>query len=99
MINRIPNERIYEAARRVFEEAAKDGKDMAFAITDEAAGLVFGTRTENCAARVLTHAIRKAYTSATMRRDTITFRDQDREAGKTLADWGLDPQMTHLVGG
>lgn len=98
MINRVPNDRICEAARRIFGEAARDGREMAFAVTDEAAGLVFAARTEGCAARVLTHAVRKAYTAATMRRDTITFRDQDREAGKTLTDWG-DPQMTHLVGG
>jgi uncharacterized protein GlcG (DUF336 family) len=33
-----------------------------------------------------------------MERDTITFRDQDQQLGKTLADWG-DPMLTHLVGG
>jgi len=33
-----------------------------------------------------------------MQRDTITLRDQDRELGKTLADWG-DALLTHLVGG
>ncbi len=98
MINRVPNDRICEAARRVFDEAARDGREMAFAVADEAAALVFAVRTEGCAGRVLTHAIRKAYTAATMRRDTITFRDGDRRAGKTLADWG-DPQMTYLAGG
>lgn len=98
MINRIPNDRIHEAARQVFGEAARDGREMAFAVADEAAGLVFAARTDGCAARVLTHAIRKAYTAATMRRDTIAFRDGDNQAGKTLADWG-DPQLTHLVGG
>jgi uncharacterized protein GlcG (DUF336 family) len=71
---------------------------MAFAVVDEAGGLIFGTRTEQCATRVLTHAIRKAYTSAIMRRDTIVFRDEDKERDKTLADWG-DPNLTHLVGG
>lgn len=98
MINRVPNDRIHEAARQVFGEAARDGREMAFAVADEAAGLVFAARTDGCAARVLTHAVRKAYTAATMRRDTITFRDGDGQAGKTLADWG-DPQLTHLVGG
>jgi 2-iminobutanoate/2-iminopropanoate deaminase len=98
VINRVPNHRIRDAARRVFGEAARDGREMAFAVADEAAGLVFAARTEGCAARVLTHAIRKAYTAATMQRDTVAFRDGDRQAGKTLADWG-DPQLTHLVGG
>jgi 2-iminobutanoate/2-iminopropanoate deaminase len=98
VINRVANDRIYEAARQVFGEAARDGRDMALAVADEAAGLVFAARTDGCAARVLTHAIRKAYTAATMRRDTTTFRDGDRQAGKTLADWG-DSQLTHLAGG
>lgn len=99
MINRISLDACYKAADAVFQEAARDGRQMAMAVTDEAGGLVFGVRTEKCAARVLTHAIRKSYTSATMQRDTITFRDQDREQQKTLADWGSDPQLTHLVGG
>ena len=42
--------------------------------------------------RMLTYAIRKAYMAATMRRDTIAFRDGDNEAGKTLAYWG-DPDV------
>jgi uncharacterized protein GlcG (DUF336 family) len=98
MINRIPNAQIYEAVQVVFQEAENDGKDMAFAVVDEAGGLIFGSRTEMCATRVLTHAIRKAYTSAIMRRDTIAFRDEDKEREKTLADWG-DTNLTHLVGG
>ncbi len=71
---------------------------MAFAVVDEAGGLVFAIRYEETATRVLTHSIRKAYTSATMRRDTITFRDEDKDRDKTLADWG-DMNLTHLVGG
>jgi uncharacterized protein GlcG (DUF336 family)/enamine deaminase RidA (YjgF/YER057c/UK114 family) len=98
MINRVPNDRIYEAARQIFGQGASDGREMAFAVADEAAALVFAARTEGCAARVLTHAIRKAYTAATMRRDTTAFGERNRQAGKTLADWG-DPQLTQLAGG
>lgn len=98
MINHIANELIAEAAAVVFKEAQSDGRAMAFAVTDEAGGLVFGTRSDDCPTRVLTHAIRKAYTAAIMRRDTIALRDEDRERDKTLADWG-DPNLTHLVGG
>lgn len=98
MINRVPLEKILLASEAVFNESRVDGRDMAFAVVDEAGGLVFGIRYEQTAARVLTHAIRKAYTSATMRRDTITFRDEDREREKSLADWG-DLNLTHLVGG
>jgi uncharacterized protein GlcG (DUF336 family) len=98
MINRVPNERIHAAVAAVFAAAERDGRAMALAVVDEAAELVFATRMEATPARVLTHAIRKAYTAATMQRDTIVLRDQDAELGKTLADWG-DPRLTHLVGG
>lgn len=98
MINRIPLDLIVRAGETVFAESRKDGRDMAYAVVDEAGGLVYAVRDTNTATRVLTHAIRKAYTSAIMRRDTITFRDEDVEREKTLADWG-DVNLTHLVGG
>lgn len=98
MINRLPLERIHEARRVVFEQAEADGRAMAFAVVDEAAALVFAERMERCDARVLVHAMRKAYTSATMKRSTLFFRDQNAELGKTLADWG-GPELTSLPGG
>lgn len=98
MINRVSDEAIRRAVDAVWREATDDGRLMALAVMDEAGGLVFGTRMEGCHARVLRAAINKAYTAAVMQRDTITFRDEDRERGKTLADWG-DPMLTHLVGG
>ena len=98
MINRVSLEKILIASDAVYAESRIDGRDMALAVVDEAGGLVFGIRYENTATRVLTHAIRKAYTSAIMRRDTITFRDEDKDRDKTLADWG-DSNLTHLVGG
>lgn len=98
MINRVPLERIYEARRRVFAAAERDRRQMAIAVTDEAAELVYGERMADCAARVLTHAIRKAYTAATMRRDTLVFRGENVERGKSLDDWG-DRRLTQLQGG
>ena len=98
MINRVPLDRIEAAGRAVFEEARRDRRSMAFCVVDEAGALVYATRMEGTHARVLVFAINKAYTSAVMQRDTITFRDEDSERGKTLADWG-DPHFTHLVGG
>ena len=98
MINRPDHERLLEACDVVFAEGRRDGRVMAIAVTDEAGGLVFGLRMPDCPARVLTHAIRKAYTAAVMQRDTIVFRDEDVDRQKTLADWG-DPMLTHLVGG
>lgn len=98
MINRPDQQRLLPAAEAVFAEADRDRRVMAIAVADEAGGLVFGLRMPGCPARVLTHAIRKAYTAAVMQRDTITFRDEDIDRQKTLADWG-DPMLTHLVGG
>ncbi|GAA5201353.1 hypothetical protein GCM10023322_81190 [Rugosimonospora acidiphila] len=98
MINRLPLNRIHEARRLVFEAARADGRNMAIAVVDEAAALIYAERMENCDARVLTHAMRKAYTAATMHRSTLFFRDQNAELGKSLADWG-DPMLTGLPGG
>ena len=98
MINRVSLDKILVASEAVLRESKVDGRDMAFAVVDEAGGLIFGIRYEDTATRVLTHSIRKAYTAAVMRRDTITFRDEDKERDKTLADWG-DMNLTHLVGG
>jgi uncharacterized protein GlcG (DUF336 family) len=98
MINRLPLDRIHQARRLVFEAAAQDGRTMAIAVVDEAAALIFAERMEGCDARVLVHAARKAYTSATMKRSTLLFRDQNAELGKTLADWG-GPELTQLPGG
>ena len=98
MINRLPLDRIYQARRLVFEAAARDGRNMAIVVVDEAAALIYAERMEGCDARVLDHAMRKAYTSATMKRSTLFFRDQNAELGKTLADWG-GTELTQLPGG
>lgn len=98
VINRVPNRVIWSAAELVFSAGTSDGREMALAVVDESGGLVFGAQSDRCHPRVLRVAMRKAYTAAVMRRDTVTFRDEDRAAGKDLADWG-DPMFTHLVGG
>jgi uncharacterized protein GlcG (DUF336 family) len=98
VINRPPLTRIHEARRLVFQAAERDGRMMAIAVVDEAAALIYAERMESCDARVLVHAMRKAYTAATMRRSTLFFRDQNAELGKSLADWG-DPMLTGLPGG
>lgn len=98
MINRVDNERIFAMTKVVFEHGARDGRLMAVAVANEAGQLVYGASMELASARILTHSIRKAYTAAVMQRDTITFRDEDKQMDKTLADWG-DDRLTHLVGG
>lgn len=98
MINRAPLERIEAAGRLVFAEAERAGRQVAYCVVDEAGALVYATSMEGAHSRILKTAINKAYTSAVMQRDTSTFREEDIERGKTLADWG-DPRLTHLAGG
>jgi uncharacterized protein GlcG (DUF336 family) len=98
MINRLSLDRIHQARQVVFAAAARDGRTMAIAVVDEAAALIYAERMEGCDARILVHAMRKAYTSATMKRSTLFFRDQNAELGKTLADWG-GAELTQLPGG
>jgi glc operon protein GlcG len=49
-------------------------------------------------ARVMTHAIRKAYTAAVMGRDTLKFKADLATRGGNLAEWG-DARLTTLQGG
>jgi uncharacterized protein GlcG (DUF336 family) len=98
MINCLPLQLIHEARRVIFEQAESDGRKTAIAVVDEAAALVLAERMEGCDAHVLVPAMRKAPTSAIMKRSTLLFRDQNAELGKTLADWG-GPELTSLPGG
>ena len=80
-----------EAARRL-------GKPMAFAVDDASAGLIAAERMDGAHPRILRHAIRKAYTSATMCRNTLAFKADLDERGGNLEQWG-DPELTTLPGG
>lgn len=79
-------------------EAKKDGQPMSFAVADSYGELVAAVRMDGSPARILRHAIRQAYTSGIMHRDTVTFKQQLSERDGNLDEWG-DDMLTTLPGG
>lgn len=71
---------------------------MAFAIADVHGDLLSCERMDGAPARILEHAMRKAYTAGRMGRDTAVFSQQLAERGGDLTQWG-DPALTTLTGG
>ena len=80
------------------EAARKLGRPMAFAVSDASAGLIAAARMDGAHPRILRHSIRKAYTSATMCRNTLSFKADLEERGGNLEQWG-DSDLTTLPGG
>jgi uncharacterized protein GlcG (DUF336 family) len=80
------------------DAAAKLGLPMAFAVADVGAELIAATRMNGAHPRILRHAIRKAYTSATMCRNTLWFRRDLEDRVGDLDQWG-DADLTTLPGG
>lgn len=78
--------------------AEKDGQPMSFAVADSYGEVVAAVRMDGSPARVLRHAIRQAYTSGIMWRDTVTFKKQLAERDGNLDEWG-DEMLTTLPGG
>ena len=92
---------LYEAQRAiaaVFEQARIDGRAVAVAVVDNHGELIACARMDGAHARVLRHAIRKAYTAAVMGRDTLAFKKDMQDAGRTLSDYD-DGSLTTLQGG
>lgn len=91
-----------EEARRaiaaVFEQAQKDGRAVAVAVVDHNGDVISCARMDGAHARVLRHAIRKAYTAAVMGRDTLKFKQDMQDSGRSLSDYG-DSSLTTLQGG
>ncbi len=80
------------------DAAEKLGLPMAFAVADVGAELIAATRMNGAHPRILRHAIRKAYTSATMCRNTLWFRRDLEDRVGSLDQWG-DADLTTLPGG
>ena len=78
--------------------AARLGLPMAFAVADVGAEMIATSRMDGAHARILRHAIRKAYTSATMCRNTLWFKQDLADRGGNLEQWG-DADLTTLPGG
>ena len=91
-------EEAQRAIAAVFEQAKKDERAVAVAVVDNHGELIACARMDGAHARVLRHAIRKAYTAATMGRDTVAFKKDMQDAGRRLTDYG-DSSLTTLQGG
>ncbi|MGH7847674.1 MAG: GlcG/HbpS family heme-binding protein [Candidatus Binatia bacterium] len=91
-------EEAQRAIAAIFEQAKKDGRAVAVAVVDNHGDLISCARMDGAHVRILRHAIRKAYTAATMARDTLDFKKDMAEAGRTLVDYG-DSSLTTLQGG
>jgi glc operon protein GlcG len=91
-------EEAQRAIAAVFEQAKKDGRAVAVAVVDNHGDLITCARMDGAHARVLRHAIRKAYTAAVMGRDTVAFKKDIQDAGRSLTDYG-DSSLTTLQGG
>ncbi|HEY7062975.1 MAG TPA: heme-binding protein [Chloroflexota bacterium] len=82
----------------VLEAAQAQGLAPAVAIADDHGELVCYARMDDAPLSAQRAARRKAYTAALMRAATLEFREQMRERGRSLADYG-DPALTRLQGG
>ena len=91
-------EEAQRAIAAVFDQAKKDGRPVAVAVVDNHGDLITCARMDGAHARVLRYAIRKAYTAAVMGRDTVAFKKDIQDAGRSLSDYG-DPLLTTLQGG
>jgi glc operon protein GlcG len=91
-------EEAQRAIAAVFEQAKKEGRAVAVAVADIHGDLIACARMDGAHARVLKHAIRKAYTAAVMGRDTLAFKKDMQDNGRTLSDYG-DSSLTTLQGG
>ena len=86
------------AIAAIFAQAKIDGRAVAAAVVDNHGELIACARMDGAHARVLRHAIRKAYTAAVMGRDTLAFKKDMQDAGRTLGDYD-DGSLTTLQGG
>lgn len=91
-------EEAQRAIAAVFDQAKKDGRAVAVAVVDNHGDLITCARMDGAHARVLRHAIRKAYTAAVMGRDTVAFKKDMQDASRSLSDYG-DSSLTTLQGG
>ena len=78
--------------------AREQGRAMSFAVVDSHGDLIAAARMEGSHTRVLRHAIRKAQTAAVFGRNTLIFKEELKESGRELLDWG-DLNVTTLQGG
>jgi glc operon protein GlcG len=78
--------------------ATENGRAMSFAVVDSHGDLIAAARMSGSHTRVLRHAIRKAHTAAVFGRNTLIFKQELKDSGRELLDWG-DLDVTTLQGG
>jgi glc operon protein GlcG len=98
MPDRITLDAAQRAIAAAFDQAKKDGRNMAAAVVDASGDPICCARMDTTHERVLRFALRKAYTAAVMQRDTLAFKRDMERANRTLADYG-DSMFTTLQGG
>ena len=86
------------AADATLSAATSADGAIAVAVVDENGDPMFMARMDGTPAADVQLAIRKAYTSAFIGRDTSFYHGQITKDGRTIADWA-DPMITSQHGG
>ena len=90
---------VMEAMRAMIEEAMRlPDEPVAMAIVDDTGNLVAYAKMDNLRLFSRRHAIRKAYTAATMGSDTGAHAQRLHSQGRSISELG-DPNLTHGQGG
>src|SRR5438067_374471 len=91
-------EQARQAITAILAALTDEDNPAAIAVTDAHGDLIASLRQDGAAARMSRRSRAKAYSAATLKMDTVVFRDRMKAEGRTLDDWG-DPQLTSLQGG
>ncbi|MCX6023563.1 MAG: heme-binding protein [Chloroflexi bacterium] len=92
-------EQAMAALNAMIEEAAKEPeRPLAFAIVDDHGDLICFARMDQTNPIPHALALKKAYTSARMRSDTLALAERMKAQGRSISDLG-DPNMVSVQGG
>ena len=92
-------EQALAALNAMLQEGAKDpDRPLAFAIVDDLGDLVCFARMDRVNPLPHALALKKAYTSARMRSDTLAVGERMKTQGRSISDFG-DPNLVSVQGG
>lgn len=97
-IETLGSEEAAAAIEAGIKAATETGRPMAFVVVDHAGEIIACHRMDGAHPRLLRHALRKAYTSAVMGRNTLSFKADLAQRDGNLDQWG-DRRLTTLQGG
>src|SRR6185369_9226958 len=87
------------ALNAMIAEAAKEPeRPLAFAIVDDMGDLIAFARMDKVNPMPYSLALKKAYTAARLRSDTLAIGERWKAQGRSPADYG-DPNLTNVQGG